>query len=230
MNRAEAIIAFHDSLTYRGGPLPEGVEVMNPYQENPAVKPVSDAFYRRFYSDERPRKLILGINPGRLGAGATGIPFTDTKRFEALMGTQAGIGQRTHEPSSVFVYAVVETYGGAEKFFGDFYIHSVCPLGFTIRHAGKQPVNYNYYDSSALQAAVLPFIQWNLREQIRLAGSDERCFCLGSGKNSAFLSALNAREKLFGEVVPMDHPRFIMQYKAKHIQSSVDQWLETLCK
>lgn len=59
--------------------------------------------------------LMLGINPGRLGAGSTGICFTDTKRCEADLGFPVE-GMRTHEPSSDFFYRVVRAAGGAEAF------------------------------------------------------------------------------------------------------------------
>ena len=228
MLRSDAIIAFNQELHYAGPPLPPGVGIMNPFLENPAVSGLSAAFYRRFYSDDKPRKLILGINPGRLGAGATGIPFTDTKRYREAMGADAYLGKETHEPSSVFVYDVIAAYGGPEKFYQDFYIHSVCPLGFTYTAPGKQALNYNYYDDPALQATVTPFIIWNLREQIKLAGTSETCFCLGAGKNSAFLQKLNAKEGFFGRVVPLEHPRFVMQYRAKRKAEYVDAWLRAL--
>ncbi len=54
---------------------------MNPFKENPDALAISSAFYKKYYDDHRMRRLILGINPGRFGAGVTGIPFTDTKRL-----------------------------------------------------------------------------------------------------------------------------------------------------
>jgi len=49
---------------------------MNPFRENPEALIVSGKFYKKYYNDNNPRFLILGINPGRFGAGVTGIPFT----------------------------------------------------------------------------------------------------------------------------------------------------------
>lgn len=56
-------------------PLPDGVEVLFPQQDKAVMKLV-EQFLLKFYDDTRPRKLMLGINPGRLGAGLTGINFT----------------------------------------------------------------------------------------------------------------------------------------------------------
>ena len=80
MNWANKILAYNRGLAFNGK-LPRGVSIMNPYAESPVALKVSDAFYLKYYSDNTPRKLILGINPGRHGAGATGIPFTDPKRL-----------------------------------------------------------------------------------------------------------------------------------------------------
>lgn len=211
---ADRIIAFNRKLHYEGA-LPEGIRIMNPFRENETILPVSEQFYRKFYNDTHKRILILGINPGRLGSGATGVPFTDTKRLADKCGITIP-GMHTHEPSSVFMYDMIDAYGGVSAFYSDVYISSVCPLGFVkINEAGKE-VNYNYYDSKALQEMVLPFIEWNLQQQVAIGCYTETCFCLGTGKNYKFLSWLNTRMKLFGRIVPLEHPRYIMQYKLKN--------------
>jgi hypothetical protein len=73
---ADKIISFCINLDFRGN-LPKGISVMNPFRNNPEVMTIVSLFYKKFYSDSRKRYLILGINPGRFGAGITGIPFTD---------------------------------------------------------------------------------------------------------------------------------------------------------
>jgi Domain of unknown function (DUF4918) len=228
MTRAAAIIAFNEQLAYDGPALPEGVHLMNPFRENPLVPALTRQFYARYYGDAAPRRLILGINPGRLGAGATGIPFTDTKRMRDFLDISAPVEVHTHEPSSVFVYDVIQAYGGPAAFYQDFYIHSVCPLGFTMAKPGGKEVNYNYYDDPQLTATMLPFIIWNIRQQIALAGRSDVCYCLGSGKNYAFLSKLNQREGFFERIVPLEHPRFVMQYRARSKAAYVDAWLAAL--
>lgn len=42
-------------------------------------------------------------------------------------------------------------------------------------------------------------------------------FCLGRGKNFAFLEYLNKKHDFFEKIIPLDHPRYIMQYKSKAI-------------
>lgn len=223
---AERVIAFNRALAFTDS-LPAGIRIMNPFRDNPGALAASEAFYRKYYSDNRPRRLILGINPGRLGAGATGIPFTDTKRLRAACGIPHDIPE-THEPSSVFVYEVIAAMGGPEAFYGRFYINSVCPLGFTKTGAGSREKNYNYYDDSELLGATAPFITENIRRQIALGVLTDTCFCLGTGKNLSYLATLNSRHAFFGKVTGLEHPRFVMQYRAKSKDQFIARFLELL--
>lgn len=223
--RCDNILSFFEEVRFEGS-LPQGISMMNPYAESAEVRQLCHLFYRKFYNDNHPRYLILGINPGRLGAGATGIPFTDTKRLQSECGI-AVEGQVTHEPSSVFMYDMIRTFGGPEVFFRNFYINSICPLGF-IRQKGKSVVNYNYYDDPALESCVREFILTNIRTQIQLAGRTEVCFCLGTGKNYKYLHRLNEEHRFFGSVIPLEHPRYIMQYKLKGKDQYIDDYVAKL--
>lgn len=220
---AQQVFDFYSELTFVGK-LPSGIEVLNPYKDNVQVPVIAKKFYSKFYNDNYQRTLILGINPGRLGAGATGIPFTDTKRLADKCGIQAE-GMHTHEPSSVFVYDMIEAYGGAENFYQDFYISSVCPLGFVAVKDGKE-VNYNYYDSKSLERSITPFAISTIKTQIGFGLNTEVCFCLGTGKNFQFVSKLNQQEKFFKKIIPLEHPRYIMQYKSKLKDDYITKYLE----
>lgn len=223
---AEQIIDFNAGIEYSGS-LPKGIHIMNPFRDNPYAFPTSSDFYRKYYNDRHKRRLILGINPGRHGAGLTGVPFTDAKRLDAFCGIPFA-GPITHEPSSVFVYEVIKAFGGPERFYRHFYIHSVCPLGFTADSASGKVVNYNYYDSPALLAAVGDFIKENLHKQVSMPVYTDACICFGTGKNEKYLSALNSELGLFGKIIALEHPRFIMQYKSKDMQQYIQKYLDTL--
>ena len=43
-------------------------------------------------------------------------------------------------------------------------------------------------------------------------------FVLGCGKNSQYLRQANAEKGWFDELVAIEHPRFIMQYRRKYKQ------------
>lgn len=220
---ADRVIDFNKHVHFEGK-LPKGIRIMNPFQEDPAIIPLSSRFYKKFYDDHQPRHLILGINPGRFGGGVTGIPFTDTKRLKNECGIPYD-GKETHEPSSVFVYEVIEAFGGVQEFYSKIYINSMSPLGFTSVGPNGKEVNYNYYDSSALTDAVYDFIVDNIRKQIALGVKTDVCFCFGTGKNEKFLRLLNEREQFFGKIVALEHPRFIVQYKSKSKQLYIDKYL-----
>jgi hypothetical protein len=220
---ADQVIRFNKALEFRGK-LPEGIRIMNPFKESAQVVDIMSRFYKKFYDDTNTRRIILGINPGRFGAGATGVPFSDTKRLAAFCGITVN-GFQTHEPSSVFVYDVVNAYGGPEAFYRDFYITSICPLGFTSQRPNGKEVNYNYYDSKALSAAVYDFMVSSLRQQLGFGISTSVCYCMGTGKNAAFLQQLNEKERFFGQIIPLEHPRFVMQYKTKTKQEYIDKYL-----
>ncbi len=226
MTFAQQVISFYRTLNY-SGPLPAGINLMNPFSGNNSVIDVISEFCNRFFNDSKPRKLILGINPGRFGAGVTGIPFTDTIRLNE----KCGIGFdrfRTYEPSSSFVYDMIEAYGGVEKFYSHFFVSAVCPLGFTRINSKGKEVNCNYYDDPALIKMIYRFIAESLEKQIQLGIDTSTCICLGTGKNDAFLKKLNAERHFFGRIITLEHPRFIMQYRAKRKEEYIRKYMEAL--
>lgn len=221
---AEKVIEFNKKINFKGT-LPPKVAIMNPFKENPHSMEISSAFYQKYYNDHEPRSLILGINPGRFGAGITGVPFTDTKRLLQECGIEYH-GQNTHEPSATFVYEMIKAYGGVKKFYGKFFIHSICPLGFTIINDKGKAVNYNYYDDSSLKEAVYEFIIKNIKAQLKLGVRRDICYCFGTGKNEKFLREINEEHHFFDQIIGLEHPRFIMQYKAKSKEQYVQKYLD----
>ncbi|MBD1386966.1 DUF4918 family protein [Mucilaginibacter rigui] len=225
MTFADRVIDFNKQLEYNGPALPANIRIMNPFKEEENALGISSTFYKKYYNDDNKRHLIMGINPGRFGSGLTGVPFTDPKRLKSECGIDYE-GKITHEPSSVYVYEMINAYGGAGAFYNKFYISSLCPLGFTtIDNKGKEK-NYNYYDSKELCAAVTPFIIDNIKKQIALGCYNDTCFCFGTGQNEKFLNKLNNEYGFFNKIIALEHPRFIMQYKAKAKQFYIDKYLE----
>jgi hypothetical protein len=225
---ADKVIEFNQTLDFKGK-LPEGIRIMNPFKEDSKVTAISAAFYKKYYNDCKNRRLILGINPGRFGAGVTGVPFTDTKRLTEKCGVKYS-GKETHEPSSVFVYEVIESYGGLAKFYKDFYINSICPLGFTISDAKGKEKNYNYYDSKALTDAVAAFMVDSIKKQLEFGIQTDICYCLGTGKNEQFLRLLNSKNGFFKEIIALEHPRYVMQYKSKLKRQYIDKYIDAFGK
>jgi hypothetical protein len=55
-------------------------------------------------------------------------------------------------------------------------------------------------------------------------------FCLGTGKNYRFLTELNKRKAYFGGIIPLEHPRFIMQYRSKQKQLYIRKYIDEFRK
>lgn len=227
MSVADKILHFYAQLSLDDRQLPEDVKSMNPYEDPPPeVQRVVERFYRKFYADTGNRGMILGINPGRFGAGITGIPFTDSYRLEEYCGIR--FPEDTRETSSVFVYEVIEAYGGAAKFYNDWFIGAISPLGFIRKNEKGNWVNWNYYDQKELEEAVKGFVVKQLKIQKEICGNPSSCIVLGTGKNFKFLQKLNKEENLFEEIIPLEHPRYIMQYKLKKKEDYVRKFLGKL--
>lgn len=220
---ADRVIEFNNSLAFTGK-LPDGIRIMNPFKNNDSIITISSAFYKKYYNDNNRRHLILGINPGRFGAGITGIPFTDTKHLKNECGINYS-GIETHEPSSVFVYEVIEKYGGIKKFYNDFFINSICPLGFTISDSQGKETNYNYYDCKELTDSVYDFMISSIRKIINIGIHTDVCFCFGTGKNYKFFQQLNHEKKYFNKIIAIEHPRYVMQYKTKSKSIYMEKYL-----
>lgn len=222
----EKVVAFNKKLKFSGN-LPEGFEVMNPFFDNPETITVMSKFYQKFYNDYHQRKFIIGINPSRHGAGVTGVPFTDTKRLETMCGIEMKTAH-THEISSVFLYDVIENFGGVEAFYKKFYINSPFPLAI-IRKTLKGNLNANYYDDKDLFEAVKPFMIQSLKDHIDLGLDTSEVFILGK-KNATFIDKINSQEKFFEKMTVLEHPRYIQQYKIKEKQLYIDKYLIALNK
>ena len=220
MNFADAILEFlfHVRIPFK---LPEDVEVLDAHNRED-VQQACISFYKKYYNDNLQRHLLIGINPGRFGGGITGIPFTDPIRLEKVCGTKNDF-QKKQELSSVFMYEMIEAFGGASAFYKQFYISAVSPLGF-VKH-GK---NLNYYDDKILLKKIEPFVIDCMQQQIAFGLKTDVCFCIGEGENLKYLQKLNSTYKWFERIEALSHPRFVMQYRLKRKEEFIQQYLSKL--
>ncbi|GAB3254676.1 hypothetical protein GCM10027347_15270 [Larkinella harenae] len=216
---ADRAIPYYLNLT-EPSQLPTGVGALNPYRQ-PDVARIVRAFYGTFFSDEKPRVYVLGINPGRFGAGVTGISFTTPQNLKQYCGIDNDLPP-TPELSSRFIYQIVEAFGGARDFYGRFFLSSLYPLALV--KGGK---NYNFYDDKATTATLWPDMVASLHQQLTFGCNRNVAVCLGR-KNEAFLKKLNQEHGFFGRIVTLDHPRYILQYRSRDIESYVDKYVTTL--
>jgi hypothetical protein len=216
---AQKAIAFHQNLKLE---LPEtGIEVLNPFLQEKVMEHVSE-FFMKYFNDDRPRTFLFGINPGRFGAGITGISFTDPVNLQEKCGIANNFEKR-HELSSQFIYEVIDAYGGVKPFYDQFFMTAISPLGFV-----KEGKNINYYDEKPLKEMCTPFIEKQMISQLKIGANRKLAICIGGGKNLKYFQKLNERLGLFDDVLPLDHPRFVMQYRRKSKDQYVKKYLDTL--
>lgn len=225
---ADKIIEFNKSLDFNSA-LPDRIRILNPFKENENTISFSSAFYKKYYNDNNPRYVIFGINPGRFGAGLTGIPFTDPKRLQTNCNINYN-GVLAHESSSAFMYEVIKAYGGEEEFYKKFYLTNICPLGFTSMSRDGKSVNCNYFDSKELIQSIFNFIVKSIQKQIAFGIKTDICFCIGVGDNEPFLQTINKEFGLFKNIIALEHPRYIMQFKSKTKQEYINRYINAFKK
>ena len=233
--------------------LPKGIELLFP-QKGKQVIDLVKTFFEKYYNDDHPRRLMLGINPGRFGAGITGVNFTGPKQLKEECGIDHHL-KLSSELSAEFIYEMINAYGSVKTFYQNWFIGAVCPLGFVtspvkkptpgpskggeathkakrgeaaVLKKEKEGKNINYYDDKKLQEAVTPFIIDCINKLVAIGFNTDKCLCIGGEKNYKFLSGLNDEHKWFGEIVPLPHPRFILQYRRKQKGQYIQQYLSAL--
>ncbi|UFH60383.1 uracil-DNA glycosylase family protein [Sulfurovum mangrovi] len=199
--------------------LPAHVETIFPFG-GAETQRVMKRFFEKYYADNAGRVFLFGINQGRLGAGVTGIGFSDGKKLEEYCGISNSFEKRS-ELSAEFIFEVIEAYGGVEKFYGDFYITSTSPVGFI-----KEGKNYNYYDDKVLERSLNDFILESIKKQLEFGVRSRDIICVGQGKNLKYLEALNKTHGLFGKIHTVPHPRWVMQYRRKEKEKHIARYLE----
>jgi len=217
---ADKIIDYFFTLD-RDWKLPKGFELIDPFSGE-ETKRIFVGFYKKYFSDNNKRRFVLGINPGRHGAGVTGVPFTDPKIIEEDCGISNSFPKK-NELSAIFIYDMINVFGGPEKFYKKFYINSVCPLGFL-----TNGINCNYYDDKMLFNSVKKHIISGINDQIALGMETDVAYCLGNGKNYKFLNKLNLDHKFFEKIIPLPHPRWIMQYRRKRKEEFILNYIDLL--
>ena len=220
MNLNKHIISFYDSLKIPA--LKSGdIEILNPFRDGNA-RGYRNSFYDKYFNDDGPRVMLIGINPGRFGGGITGIPFTDPINLETICKIPNEL-QKRHELSSKFIYDMIEVLGGPERFYRSIYITAVSPLGFVSK--GK---NLNYYDDPELLKEWKPFMIETIRDQLAFCKKRDICFSLGQGKNFKYLNEWNDEFEIFDKIKALPHPRWIMQYRLKRKEEFIQMYGQAL--
>jgi len=200
--------------------LPREISIINPYS-NKEVNNAVQRFFKKYFDDNENRVFVFGINPGRFGGGLTGISFTDPVALREECGIENDLGDR-QELSSKFIYKMIKEYGGVKNFYTNIFITALYPLAII-----KDGKNYNYYDSLKLYESLKTQIASAIKEQIKFGADRKFAVCLGK-KNAKYFIEINDEYNIFEEIRVLDHPRYIMQYKLKHADAYIRNYLKAL--
>jgi len=217
---ADKILGFYKKLQPPKN-LPKTVEVLNPYLLSSSWG-LTKQFYQKYYSDANPRTILFGINPGRFGGGITGVPFTDPHKLETFCGIPNDFDKK-QELSSKFIYEMIMAFGGPDRFYANYYISAVSPLGFV-----ENNKNLNYYDIPNWKMLFEDYAVQMIRDQFSFPVNRNIAYAIGQGQNMKFLQEINKKHQLFKEIIPLPHPRWVMQYRLKRKQEFVDEYLNKL--
>ena len=220
------IIDYYKWLSLQNIELFDKYKIVNPYKQERIIK-VVEVFYNKYFDDNHNRYLILGASPARRGTSATGIPFEDEEHIYKLTGESIN-NFYINKNSSNFLYDVMENYGGIDKFYSDFFLEFVCPLGIVNINNKNNEVNVNYYENRKLQSYLNDFIKKSLDELIKIGINREVCYCIGSGENYQYLLKLNEENHYFKRIVALEHPRYIMQYNKDKTAFYMNKYLNEL--
>lgn len=216
---SQHIVEYYENLQVPV--LPAGYSCLNTYQSI-ETKAILHQFASKYLSDQNERTLIFGINPGRFGAGITGISFTDPIRLESSLGIANSFAKRS-ELSSQFIYKVIDTFGGVQLFYSHFFMSALFPMA--LLHNGK---NINYYEIPNWKTLLQVRIEKEIDKHLLWNVNRKRCICIGMGENFKFMKELNQRNRWFQNIEVLPHPRWIMQYRRKELDLMVELYVRVL--
>ena len=226
---SDSVLEFNEWLANISLKLFDNYTISNPFsgKNRVQIKEITNAFYKKYYNDNNKRYLILGSSPARKGTATTGIPFEDASHLYKETGIMIDHFY-INKSSSDFLYDVMEQYGGCEKFYNDFFMSFVCPLGIVNINSKGNEVNSNYYENKKLENFLYNFIVDSLKRQIAFGIETSICYCIGSGENFKFLTKINEQYKFFDKIIALEHPRFIMQYNLKDRNKYLNKYINAL--
>ncbi len=219
MNWKSTLIDYYQNLECPS--IPKEYGCMNPYKNEDTMQVVS-TFLNEYYNDSNQRTLLFGINPGRFGSGLTGISFTDPVRLKNVLDIDHPFEMKP-ELSSEFIFEVIAAFGGPKAFFESFFISAAYPLGFLFENK-----NINYYEFKDWKKHMFEPLKKELQTNFSWTVNRDVAICIGQGENYKVLNALSQELCLFKEVIPVPHPRWVLQYRRKRKLEFVDQYIKTL--
>ena len=176
-------------------------------------------FHKKYVEPNSPKIVICGINPGRKGAGKTGIPFID---FASLTRMLPDIKENDSEQTAKFFFSVIQKIG-IENFYKNFHVTNLSWFGFSRIDKNK---NVNY-DNEDIPAEIKNCLIDKFVEEMELINPD---YIITLSKDVLYeLKSLKEQKKISSEIgARLNHPSWITTYRSKDINMWKIKYVETL--
>ena len=177
-------------------------------------RPIAEQFWQQYVPEPLPQTVIVGLNPGRMGAGLTGVPLLDFRSLTNLL-PDARLPRNDTEPSANFFHRVAQ-HIGAEKFYRQFYVSNVSAVGYL-----RDNKNCNYHD---LPDAAQQIVEQRFRDEMAVV-APKRIIALGREVEATV-------QRLYDDgairISHLPHPSWIMTYRLREAQSWVRRYTQML--
>lgn len=218
MKNLKDYLEFYEILNTKYGEelKDSGIGILSAFKEN---QQNIIEFHKKYVENNSPKIVICGINPGRYGAGLTGIPFVD---FNSLQKLLPGITKENSERSSRFFFSIIEEFG-AIKFYQNFHVTNLSGLGFYNIKLGKN-VNYDI-----LPQHIAIFILEKFVEEMNLV-KPEIIVPLGKIVNFELTLNLVKNDRINAKIGKrLNHPASIRANREEYL-TTLHQYLEEVKK
>jgi hypothetical protein len=178
-------------------------------------------FHKKYIEPNSPKIVICGINPGRNGAGLTGIPFID---FESLSNMLPGIKENDWEQSAKFFFSVVQGFG-IEIFYKNFHVTNISWFGFSRIDKSK---NVNYFEKD-ISTEIAIYLIDKFVEEMDLINPD---YIIPLSKTVLYeLENLKKQKKIRAEIgTCLNHPSWVVAYRRKDLSTWRQKYIDTFSK
>lgn len=111
-------------------------------------------FHEKYVQPNSPKIVMCGINPGRRGAGITGIPFIDTNSLSKML---PDISNPKSEKSAKFFFSIIEEFG-INEFYRNVHVTNMSWFGFYKLDKGTN-INYNSLPTEIQNVLIDKFVE-----------------------------------------------------------------------
>ena len=217
---AEEYFDFYAIFTekYSGSLQSRNVKILSYFIDN---KDNIIKFHKKYVEPNSPKIVICGINPGRNGAGLTGIPFID---FESLSKMIPDIKENDWEPSAKFFFSIIQEFG-IEAFYRNFHVTNISWFGFS---RINKPKNVNYFDND-ISTEIATCLINKFVEEIELINPD---YIIPLSKHVLYeLESLKKKCRIRAEIgTRLNHPSWVTTYRSNDLTSGRQKYVDTLTK